>query len=50
MRIYGLFFRAKGMPLDMVRLYLRHGSMETTMGYLRLTGGYEEGEIRRYLP
>lgn len=39
----------KGMPLDLVRQYLRHGDIKTTMGYLRLTGGYSEGEMRKYL-
>lgn len=38
-----------GMPLDMVRQYLRHADIETTMGYLRLTGGYSLAEQRRYL-
>lgn len=38
-----------GMPLDMVRHYLRHDDLDTTMGYLRLTGGYDEEEMRRYL-
>lgn len=37
------------MPLDMVRQYLRHENIETTMGYLRLTGGYGTEEMRRYL-
>ena len=26
-----------GMPLDILRQYLRHNSVATTMGYLRLT-------------
>lgn len=39
----------KGMPLDMVRQYLRHEDIETTMGYLRLTGGYGTEEMRRWL-
>ena len=39
----------KGMPLDMTRQYLRHENVETTMGYLRLTGGYGEAEISRWL-
>lgn len=39
----------KGMPLDMVRTYLRHENIQTTMGYLRLTGGYGADEIERYL-
>lgn len=38
-----------GMPLDMVRQYLRHDDVKTTMGYLRLTGGYSLEEQRRYL-
>lgn len=40
---------SKGMPLDMVRTYLRHENIQTTMGYLRLTGGYGADEIARYL-
>lgn len=40
---------AKGMPLDMVRQYLRHEDIETTMGYLRLTGGYGTEEMRKWL-
>lgn len=39
----------KGMPLDMVRQYLRHEDMETTLGYLRLTGGYGTEEMRKWL-
>jgi len=39
----------KGMPLDMVREYLRHEDIETTQGYLRLTGGYGEAEMRKWL-
>ena len=39
----------KGMPLDMTRQYLRHENVQTTMGYLRLTGGYGEAEISRWL-
>ena len=38
-----------GMPLDVVRQYLRHEDIQTTMGYLRLTGGYSVSEMRRYL-
>lgn len=40
---------SKGMPLDMVRTYLRHENIQTTMGYLRLTGGYGAEELERYL-
>lgn len=40
---------AKAMPLDMVRQYLRHEGIATTMGYLRLTGGYGADEYARYL-
>mgnify|MGYP001087561790 CR=1 FL=1 len=39
----------KGMPLDMVRQYLRHSDVQTTMGYLKLVGGYDRKEMRRYL-
>lgn len=39
----------KGMPLDMVRQYLRHEDLETTQGYLDLAGGYTEEEMRRWL-
>ncbi len=39
----------KGMPLDMVRQYLRHEDIKTTMEYLRLTGGYQTEEMRRWL-
>jgi integrase len=38
-----------GMPLDVLRQYLRHGAVQTTMSYLRLTGGYSEEETRRWL-
>lgn len=40
---------SKGMPLDMVREYLRHDDIATTQGYLKLTGGYGEAEMRRFL-
>ena len=39
----------KGMPLDILRQYLRHGSIETTLGYLRLVGGYSVVEQRKWL-
>jgi integrase len=39
----------KGMPLDMVRQYLRHSDVQTTMGYLQLTGGYDRKEMGKYL-
>jgi integrase len=39
----------QGMPLDVVRQYLRHSSVNTTMGYLRLVGGYATDEMRRWL-
>lgn len=39
----------QGMPLDILRQYLRHGDVQTTMGYLKLTGGYSEEETRRWL-
>ena len=39
----------KGMPLDMTRQYLRHENVETTMGYLRLTGGYTDEEFAKCL-
>jgi integrase len=38
-----------GMPLDMLRQYLRHESVNTTMGYLRLVGGYDKNEMRKFL-
>lgn len=37
------------MPLDMVRTYLRHETLDTTLGYLRLTGGYDAAEFERYM-
>jgi integrase len=37
------------MPLDMVRQYLRHEDIKTTMGYLALTGGYGTEEMKGYL-
>ncbi|MCW2317097.1 integrase [Rhodoblastus acidophilus] len=39
----------KGMPLDVLRGYLRHRNVSTTMGYLQLTGGYSDEEQRRWL-
>ena len=38
-----------GMPTDILRTYLRHANTETTMGYLRLVGGYSTAEQRRWL-
>ncbi len=38
-----------GMPILLVRDYLRHDDVETTMSYLRLTGGVADEEYRRYL-
>jgi integrase len=38
-----------GMPTEMVRYYLRHEDINTTLGYLRLTGGYSTEEMRRWL-
>lgn len=39
----------KGMPADVLRQYLRHGSIKTTLGYLHLVGGYSQDEMRRWL-
>jgi integrase len=39
----------QGMPLGLVQQYLRHSNMSTTLGYLKLTGGYGTEEMRRYL-
>lgn len=39
----------KGMPADVLRQYLRHGNIKTTMGYLWLVGGYSQDEMRKYL-
>ena len=39
----------KGMPLDMLRQYLSHSNVQTTMGYPRLTGGYDEEQMRKWL-
>jgi integrase len=38
-----------GMPTEMVRDYLRHSDIKTTMGYLHLVGGYSVTEQRRWL-
>jgi integrase len=38
-----------GMPVDILRQYLRHSSLKTTEGYLWLIGGYSQDEMRRYL-
>jgi len=36
-----------GMPTAVLKDYLRHSNITTTMGYLRLTGGYSTSEQRR---
>lgn len=36
------------MPIAMVQQYLRHENVQTTMEYLRLTGGYGTEEMRRF--
>lgn len=38
----------KGMPLDLVRKYLGHENIKTTMGYLHVTGGYSDDQFRRW--
>lgn len=38
-----------GMPTEMVRDYLRHSNIHTTMGYLSLVGGYSTEEQHRWL-
>jgi integrase len=38
-----------GMPTAVLKEYLRHSNIGTTMGYLRLTGGYSTNEQRRWL-
>lgn len=38
-----------GMPTEMLRAYLRHSNIQTTMGYLRLVGGYSTEEQHRWL-
>lgn len=37
-----------GMPTEMLRLYLGHSDIATTIDYLRLVGGYTE-EMRKYV-
>ena len=39
----------RGMPLDVLRQYFRHSNIATTTGYLRLVGGYNTEEMRRWL-
>ncbi|MDQ0392243.1 tyrosine-type recombinase/integrase [Labrys monachus] len=39
----------RNMPLDVTRQYLRHSSVHTTTGYLRLVGGYSAEEMKRWL-
>jgi integrase len=39
----------KGMPIQAVQFYLRHESVDTTMEYLRLTGGINTAEFRRWV-
>ncbi|PRH86566.1 hypothetical protein C5L14_14625 [Labrys okinawensis] len=39
----------RAMPLDLTRQYLRHSNIQTTMEYLRLTGGASTEEMRRFL-
>jgi integrase len=40
----------KGMPLPILQQAMRHKDPETTMGYMRLTGGgYTTDEMRKYL-
>ena len=39
----------RGMPVDVLRQYLRHGSLKTTQAYLWLVGGYSQDEMRRWL-
>ena len=39
----------KGMPVDVLRQYLRHSNLKTTQGYLYLVGGYSQDEMRRWL-
>lgn len=39
----------KGMPIDVLRQYLRHNLLTTTQGYLHLVGGYNQDEMARYL-
>ena len=38
-----------GMPTPILMEYLRHSNIQTTMGWLRLTGGYSTNEQRRWL-
>ena len=43
------YLTTQGMPTEGVRAYLRHDDIETTMGYLRLVGGYSTQEQRKWL-
>ena len=38
-----------GMPTAILKEYLGHTKLDTTMGYLRLTGGYSEEEYGKWL-
>lgn len=39
----------RGMPLDKLRQYLRHENLQTTIGYLKIAGGYNTEDLARYL-
>lgn len=39
----------KGMPTDVLRVYLRHKDIQTTQGYLNLVGGYSHEEQARFI-
>lgn len=38
----------RGLPTELLRLYLRHSNIETTVGYLRLVGGYATEQMRQW--
>jgi len=39
----------RGMPTELLRDYLGHGDIETTVGYLRLVGGHNREAMRGFL-
>jgi hypothetical protein len=48
-RSFGRVATERGMPTEVLRDYYRHSDIGTTAGYLKLIGGYDVEQIRKWV-
>lgn len=48
-RTFGVYATRNGMPTETLRMYYGHDDIETTQGYLKVTGGNDPEAIRKWV-